>query len=116
MPSEIRTPAEAFKGHAAALSCPFSRPVLTDCLGKANAAGPVKRPAALMPRSEDLGGAFQRLPDAPGERDADEGPEQRGPGVETALADAERAMLDRGIALEMGRLELGDLTLAHVHL
>src|SRR5690348_9901366 len=75
-----------------------------------------QRPATLMPRSQDLGGAEQGPVDAPSERDADEGPEQRGPGVETALADTERAMLDRGIALEMGRLELGDLSLAHVPL
>src|SRR5260370_37382669 len=47
------------------------------------------RPAVNRRRAEYLARAFQRLPHTPGERDADERPEQRGLGVEPALTDAE---------------------------
>src|SRR4051812_30850186 len=64
--------------------------------------------------SEYLDGAFQRLPHAPGQGNADEGPEQRGPGVEPAEPDAIGA---RGTRCPRGcrcRLQLGDLGIAHV--
>src|SRR5262249_42951886 len=73
-----------------------------------------ERRARRSSRSEDFSSAFQRLPDAPGERDADEEPEQRGLPVEPALADAERALR---APLAGGRgLQLGDLVGAHVPL
>src|ERR1700682_2803834 len=55
-------------------------------------------------RSEDLDRAFQRLVHAPGERDADKGPEQRRLGIQPALVDAERAGLHRSRALRTRRL------------
>src|SRR5205085_416095 len=73
-------------------------------------------PQRCKPGSEDLGRAFQRFPDAPGQRDTDKGPEQRRPDIQPAFADAERAMLDRRLALGACRLQLGDLDLAHVPL
>src|SRR6188472_4166024 len=71
---------------------------------------------AASPSSEDLDGAFRRLPHAPGERNADEGPEQRGPGVEPAEPDAVRACRPRATCVRRYRLQLGDLGLAHVPL
>src|SRR6266478_158098 len=64
-------------------------------------------------RSEDFHRAFQGLPYTPGERDADEGPEQRGLGVEPASVDAERTGLHRR-ALRTRRLQFGDLFSAHI--
>ena len=45
----------------------------------------------MMSASRNLDRAVQRDPHAPGERNADEGPEQRGLCVQSAAADAERA-------------------------
>src|SRR5581483_4231591 len=78
--------------------------------------GTIWRSAMLSPRSEDLGGAFQRFVHAPAKRNADEGPEQGCPHIEPALADAERAMLNRGLLAGACRLEFGDFSLAHVPL
>src|ERR1700679_608314 len=77
---------------------------------KSRTAGRVfSRSAAERRRSEYLVGTFQRLQNAPGQPESDEGPEQRRTDIQPSLADAERAMLDRGLALRARRLQPGDL-------
>src|SRR6185436_3543278 len=71
---------------------------------------------AVSSRSEDLDGAFQRLPDTPGQRYADEGPEQRGLGVKSAKSDAVGARRSRATCARRCGLQLGDLGVAHVPL
>src|SRR5882724_1339563 len=75
---------------------------------------PPRRPGDI--RSEDLGSAFQGLPDTPCERNADESPEQCGLDVEATSIDAERTGLHRRSTLCTRGLKLGDLFSAHVPL
>src|SRR5665647_2727613 len=56
-----------------------------------------RRRSLLSARLEDLDRAFQCLPHAPGQRDADKGPEQRRLGVQPAEADAIRPALRGGL-------------------
>src|SRR5215468_6528393 len=65
---------------------------------------------------EDAHSVLERDPDAPGERDADEGPEYRGLGIEPALPDAEGARRCRRFAARARGLQLGNLLRAHVPL
>src|SRR5215468_9514555 len=59
-----------------------------EALGRRNPpASRCTRAPDLSDRSENLGGAHQRLPHAPAERDADERPERDGLQVEPAFAD-----------------------------
>src|SRR5690349_13251850 len=71
---------------------------------------------AASPSSEDLDGAFQRLPHAPEERNADKGPEQRSPGVQATKADAVRTRRTGAPGADRCRLQLGYFGVAHVPL
>src|ERR1700692_2949691 len=85
--------------------------VIRDCRSWPDRAEPKTAPpprcgkAALRKTaSEDLCGAQQRLPHAPGDRDADEQPEQRRSDAEPALADPERAVPARRLLAGRGHL------------
>src|SRR5262245_37962149 len=75
-------------------SSPISMPSLSRCRAepKLNSARLKQHcfslSSDLCSRSENLDGAFQRLPDTPCQRNTNKGPEQRCPGVESAEADA----------------------------
>src|SRR5262249_281228 len=76
-------------------------------------AGSARRPLTSL-RSEDLGCTRQRLPHPPGERYADESPEQRSLRIETALADTERAILGCSLLLGARGLQFRNLLATHV--
>src|SRR3954462_14443649 len=79
-----------------------------------DAAGCAVGAPAASSRSEYLDGAFQRLPHAPGQGNAEEAPDQRALGVEPAEPDTVGTRRSRLARTRRCRLQLGDLGIAHV--